>query len=107
MKKSDAVKIVNNAIVAFQRFRSIVIESAEKDGVASSTLAILHPWTLGSKCPLITMQRVVDSDSLTGGNLYNFMVVLDRFAPEVKVVSDFDFPAPNPLWVTEEWSAEQ
>lgn len=73
----------------------------------------------GDKCPLTQLSRVIDrydsKDILSPHDYYNFMVVLNRFTPEVKVAMSFysgtDDPnsfmnQPGPELIVNGWDPE-
>ena len=102
MNNDQRLEILENMRFAFQRFRSNVRETREKTNLTDGMLEDMFPWVFSSKCPLPAIQRCLDRGEVTGMELYNFMTILHRFAPEVMVAhAEFDFPKPDMRWCIE------
>jgi len=96
MNEKERLEVLEQMRFAFQRFRSVIMEQADEDGASVKDLADMFPWIFGPKCPLPAIQKCLDRERVTGMELYNFLLVLHRFAPEVKVGNlDYDFPEPD------------
>lgn len=95
MNNKERLEVLEQIRYAFQRFRSVVLENAEKNGTENH-LPKLFPWVFGDKCLLPSIQKCLDQEYVSGQELYNFLYVLHNFSPEVMVSNlDYDFPEPE------------
>ena len=114
MTQSEAREILEKAMRAFQRFRSISRETAgtltNDQSVIAEALEFINPWVNGNKCPLPAMQKMLAGDKIEPQAFYNIMYILHKFAPEVKAVAEmehisngvqFEFPTPDIRWLAE------
>ena len=104
MDQAEAMKHLQIMMTSFQRYRSIVRENMGNI-IHDDALTMMYPWVFGSKCPLTALQKVLDRGSVTGTELYNFMYIIEKFAPEIKIIrlieTQTKFPEPDINWVTE------
>ena len=104
MDQAEAMKHLQVMMTSFQRYCSIVRENMA-NLLPEDALATMYPWVFGTKCPLTALQKVLDRGSVTGTELYNFMYIVDKFAPEIKIIrlieTQTKFPEPDIDWVTE------
>ena len=104
MDQAEAMQHLQIMMTSFQRYRSIVRENMT-NLLPEDALATMYPWVFGTKCPLTALQKVLDRGSVTGTELYNFMYIVDKFAPEIKIIrlieTQTKFPEPDIDWVTE------
>ena len=106
MDQTEAMKHLQALMHALQRYRSIIKENMTGiSGINDEMLATLYPWIFGTKCPLIALQKVLDRGSVNGSEFYNFMYIVHRFIPEIKIVRLIEtqekFPEPDTNWIME------
>lgn len=109
MNQETAINIVDKLLFGLQRVRSMSIEELTRLGweedTVKSVIADLIPWMQGEKGDafLSALSLVSYRKSVTGQELYNFMVILhllDRnLLMMVSAISDTIYPAPNPKWI--------
>jgi len=93
MNNKERLEVLEQMRFAFQRFRSVMLETADERGDTEKDLTDMFPWIFGPKCPLPAIQNCLDREHVTGLELYNFLSILHRFAPIVKVSNpEYDFP---------------
>jgi len=97
MTQQEMRTTLENLRLAFQWFRSIVMETSD---LSDAMLADMYPWIFGDKCLLPTIQKLLDRDRVSGMDFYNVMTVVHRFCPEVMCAhATYDFPEPNAGWI--------
>jgi hypothetical protein len=96
MQQSEAMKLIDAAIIGFQRYRSIARETAP--GVSDDAMSVLEPWVFGKKCPLPAFLKLQQRGNVTAQELRNALYVITEFCPAVKITAeielDMTFPAP-------------
>lgn len=113
MKKGVALQHLRVMIWTLQRYRSMandpllgLIVPDDTPGLqfTESFVAEHWPWIFGEKCPLEKLVEVVDRAEETGVlapmDYYNFMTILDRFMPELRVAAafyEYDLPKEQQL----------
>ena len=104
MDQAEAMKHLQVMMTSFQRYCSIVREYMT-NLLPEDALATMYPWVFGTKCPLTALQKVLDRGTVTGTEMYNFMYVVHRFIPEIKIVRLIEtqekFPEPDVQWISE------
>lgn len=108
MKQNEAVKILERLLVTVQKLRSNEREAIDRYPGAEETklrvLTDLQPWIWGDKCLLPPLEIALAPDhDLTPGELYNFMFVVNNWAPELNVLNALHgepaFPQPSIQWL--------
>lgn len=89
--QKEAIEYLEKAVHAFQRARSIAMETY--GDASADALAILEPWLFGNKCPLPHLTRAIDRGYVTPMEFYNFMIILEKITPEVKVIAEIEAAA--------------
>ena len=102
MKQETALKHLRLMMWCIQRFRAnamdplfgpVVADGTPGLQLTESMVADMFPWIFGDKCPLEVLAKVIDGVEETGVlvpmDYYNFMFILDRFMPELRMVSVF------------------
>lgn len=106
MDQAEAMKHLQAMMVTLQRYRSIIRENISGiEGFNDEMLATLYPWVFGAKCPLIALQATLAKGSVSGSEFYNYMFIIYKFAPELKIIrlieSQEKFPEPDTNWIME------
>lgn len=111
MNQTEAMDIVNKSLYGLQRVRSMSIEELTRMGWEEKTvkavIADLVPWMQGEKGDafLKALALVSSRGSVTGQELYNFMIILhmlDRpLLMMVSAASERMYPQPNMKWLLE------
>lgn len=103
MRQEVALQHLKIMAWTLQRYRSMAYDPLfgliVPDGTpgrlqfTESFVAEYWPWIFGEKCPLLQITAVIDRAEETGElaplNYYNFMTILDRFVPELRVAAAF------------------
>ena len=104
MDQAEAMKHLQVMMTSFQRYCSIVREYMT-NLLPEDALATMYPWVFGTKCPLTALQKVLDRGSVTGSEFYNFMYIVHRFIPEIRIIRMIEtqekFPEPDTNWIME------
>jgi hypothetical protein len=82
MLQAEALSHLENFRMALQKVRSNCAESTGYP-LNDHALGQAFPWLFGNYCPLPALEKVQDRGSCTAEEFYNFMVVAERFMPEV------------------------
>jgi hypothetical protein len=112
MKKSEAIKHLNNFMIVLQKYRSNARESLGED-ISNETLAWINPYVFGDKCPLEILVKVSDhGDSLEPMTYYNLMVILYRFMPKIDAaarITGAELPGeiPSTALLAQGWEDEE
>lgn len=97
MQQSEAMKLVDAAIIGFQRYRSIAKE-AVPEGTKESVLEFVEPWVFGKKCPLPAFLKLQQRGNIQTQELRNLLYIITEFCPAVKMTAEIElnmtFPAP-------------
>lgn len=106
MDQTEAMKHLQAMMITIQRYRSIIKENiSEIEGFNDELLASLYPWLFGPKCPLIALQATLDKGSVNGSEFYNYMFIIHKFVPELKIIRLIEtqerFPEPDTNWIME------
>jgi hypothetical protein len=108
VKQSTAVDILNHLMITIQKLRSNERESIEHfrgtQRVKDAVLESLQPWIYGDRCLLPGLEKTLSPGHyLTPQEFYNFMFIVDRFVPEIGIMTavrqEEDFPAPDVNWI--------
>lgn len=98
MTQAEALLHLEHFRATLQKVRS---NCAETTGYAldDKGLKLAFPWLFGDYCPLSALVQVLDRDSVTPTEFYNFMVIAESFLPEVsaivKITTNSPLPKPN------------
>ena len=100
---SDRNKIINDIVIALQRYRSMATEMLDDE-----TLAVakeVQPVSLGDDL-LPILSRMADQEEIKGSDFYNVVFLVHRHS-EIKFAYDFyhpdsPLPEPNIKWLTAE-----
>lgn len=93
MKQEEAILQLRVFMLALQKYRSNAMEMAmEPIEATPEQAANMFPWIFGKKCPLEALSKTLDAVEQTGALepmvYYNYMVILDRFLPEIRLFAD-------------------
>ena len=101
MDQQRARKLLETELHCIQRERSILVEQ----GLDPTALAFMFPWVHGDKCPIPSLAKVLERDSIQGSDLYNLLTIAYTFAPDIWVAMEIEldetFEPPDPKWITE------
>lgn len=113
MKHSEAVETLRQLMFVVQKTRSNQSEFMQKRDDGVEILEELQPWIHGKKSILPglekVMNRVDDGGMIEPQEFYNFMYIVDRFAPQLNMIAAIlkqsEFPIPDAQWMRG-WSPE-
>lgn len=100
MNQETALQYLRHMMFALQKYRSNTKEAyGHLPEYSDEIMGQMWPWIFGNKCPLNQLSKALDRNYVTGQEFYNFMFILERFMPEVKllgeVVRKIEFPMPT------------
>lgn len=107
MKHSEAVETLRRLMFVVQKTRSNQNEFMHGYDYGVEMLEELQPWVHGKKSILPGLEKVINR--VDGGGMidpqefYNFMFIVDRFAPQLNMIasilSQSVFPIPDVKWL--------
>jgi len=78
-------------MTVLQKYRSNAMDPRTGLGLSEEFLAETYPWVFGEKCPLEYIAKVLaryeKTHELEPQTYYNFMTIMDKFTPEIRVAA--------------------
>ncbi len=85
MNESEALEHLRIFAYTLQKYRGGTAEFAPE--LSEELKAESWPWVFGDKCPLEQLFAVLDRGKVAPSEYYNFMIILERFMPEIKIAT--------------------